>query len=232
MTLATASGNCDFRTPVTSGSLRVAWLRAALARSERGRAHRSAGSAADALWEGLLAGRWSIVDRFEAQGESFVVAARTERADTASRALSEREREVAELLGRGYSEKQIAFSHCLSPAVVSRSASGARTKLGLATRTELAGLFAPNGICRRMFPVTLNFERFAVGSAPVTTECLSADLSLSERIVAHAACLGSSSAAIAAERGTSRRTVENQLGGVYRKLGVHSRAELAAKLSA
>ena len=56
--------------------------------------------------------------------------------------------------------------------------------------------------------------------------------SLSERIVAHAACLGSSSAAIAAERGTSRRTVENQLGGVYRKLGVHSRAELAAKLSA
>lgn len=38
------------------------------------------------------------------------------------------------------------------------------------------------------------------------------------------------SASIAAARGTSPRTVANQIASLFRKLGVQSRAELAAKL--
>lgn len=43
---------------------------------------------------------------------------------------------------------------------------------------------------------------------------------------------GLPSASIAARRGRSRRTIENQLGAVYRKLGLGSRLELYARFAA
>lgn len=42
---------------------------------------------------------------------------------------------------------------------------------------------------------------------------------------------GYNNAAIAKARGTSPRTAANQVASIFRKLGVASRAELAAKLS-
>ena len=57
-------------------------------------------------------------------------------------------------------------------------------------------------------------------------------LSPAERAVAWLASLGRSDAEIARQRGASARTVENQLHSAYRKLGVHSRTELAARVSA
>jgi len=55
-------------------------------------------------------------------------------------------------------------------------------------------------------------------------------LTATERAVASAASAGLSNAEIAGERGVAIRTVANQLGAIYRKLGLHSRAELAAYL--
>jgi DNA-binding NarL/FixJ family response regulator len=43
---------------------------------------------------------------------------------------------------------------------------------------------------------------------------------------------GYDNASIAAARGTSARTTANQVASIFRKLGVASRAELAAKISA
>jgi DNA-binding CsgD family transcriptional regulator len=54
------------------------------------------------------------------------------------------------------------------------------------------------------------------------------DLTAAEREVTLAALSGLSNAGIAKQRGSSPRTVANQLALVFRKLGVHSRAELAA----
>jgi DNA-binding NarL/FixJ family response regulator len=51
-------------------------------------------------------------------------------------------------------------------------------------------------------------------------------LSSSESAVAELAARGLSNSEIAAERGTSTRTVANQLGSVFAKLGIASRAEL------
>jgi DNA-binding NarL/FixJ family response regulator len=48
--------------------------------------------------------------------------------------------------------------------------------------------------------------------------------------VAAAIAIGCSNAAIARQRGTSVRTVENQIYGIFRKLGIGSRNELAAYL--
>jgi DNA-binding NarL/FixJ family response regulator len=55
-------------------------------------------------------------------------------------------------------------------------------------------------------------------------------LSEAELAVARAAAAGLSNAEIARQRGTSARTVANQLAAVYDKLDVASRAQLAARL--
>jgi DNA-binding NarL/FixJ family response regulator len=60
---------------------------------------------------------------------------------------------------------------------------------------------------------------------------LPSPLTPSERDVALRAFEGASNRAIATARGTSERTIANQLKSIYRKLGVYSRAELAAVLA-
>ncbi len=57
-----------------------------------------------------------------------------------------------------------------------------------------------------------------------------APLTDAEREVALLVLAGISNARIAAQRKTSTRTVANQLASIYKKLGVRSRADLAAKL--
>jgi DNA-binding CsgD family transcriptional regulator len=54
-------------------------------------------------------------------------------------------------------------------------------------------------------------------------------LTASERTVVELVLRGWSNSRIAAERGTSSRTIANQLGAAYRKLGVRSRRELVAR---
>jgi DNA-binding CsgD family transcriptional regulator len=79
--------------------------------------------------------------------------------------------------------------------------------------------------------------RFAVGgqdfmvlSVPIGASELRS-LSRAEREVIHAVLEGLSTSEIASRRGRSERTVAAQLASAYRKLNVHSRAELAALLS-
>ncbi len=183
------------------------------------------------LWRALVAGHWSLADRFERDGRRWVIALRNEPEARDARGLSVCETRVSEYLGLGYSEKEIAFTLGTSASKVSRAVSVALEKLGLATREELAALFAPSGVSRRLRELEHRGESLAVGSVPLFGQAELADLSAAERAVVRAACRGTPSAVIAGVRGTSRRTVENQLGAIYRKLGVHSRTELAARLS-
>lgn len=55
-------------------------------------------------------------------------------------------------------------------------------------------------------------------------------LSSGEKEVLRLLLDGQSTASIAVVRGTSPRTVSNQIATIFKKLNVHSRAELAAKL--
>ena len=82
----------------------------------------------------------------------------------------------------------------------------------------------------RSSPFFLGGEEFAVLSVPMADSWLLDALSAAEREVARLVLEGNSNAAIARERGTSPRTVANQLAALYRKLGVRSRAELAARV--
>ncbi|CAN5767663.1 hypothetical protein BH11MYX4_BH11MYX4_35440 [soil metagenome] len=56
-------------------------------------------------------------------------------------------------------------------------------------------------------------------------------LTQAERSVTAGLLNGHDNARIARERGTSVRTVANQVASIFRKLGVSSRGELAARLS-
>lgn len=58
-----------------------------------------------------------------------------------------------------------------------------------------------------------------------------AALSEAELEVASRLCEGQSQAQIASARGTAPRTVANQISAIYRKLGVHSKAELMAVMA-
>jgi DNA-binding CsgD family transcriptional regulator len=57
------------------------------------------------------------------------------------------------------------------------------------------------------------------------------ELTPAERAVAQAAARGMPCDAIAAARGTSSRTVRNQLTSIFKKLKVSSRVDLAAHLA-
>jgi DNA-binding CsgD family transcriptional regulator len=83
-----------------------------------------------------------------------------------------------------------------------------------------------------VFDLEVGGEALVVVSLPVKEDVpATTRLSPAERAVSRQVLAGLSNAAIARRRGCSPRTIANQLAAVYRKLGVSSRAELAAKLS-
>ena len=80
--------------------------------------------------------------------------------------------------------------------------------------------------------MTFGKSEWLVLSFPVDRAGVPAALSAAERSVALAVVRGLSNAEIASERGTSMRTVANQVASIFRKLGAHSRLDLARMLRA
>ncbi|MBK7614241.1 MAG: helix-turn-helix transcriptional regulator [Burkholderiales bacterium] len=196
----------------------------------RTRKHRADTEAALQLWEGLVAGRWSLVDRFDSDGRRFVVAMRNDPAQPDPRGLTRRERQVAEYCGMKRSTKDIAYLLGLSASAVGGALSEATRKLGLNSRTELAAFFAPAGLRARLAEWDLHGQNMALGAYPLAQAKQLEALSEGERAVAMLLLQGETYTAIAHQRGSAERTVANQVQAIYRKLGVRSRVELAAEL--
>ncbi len=77
----------------------------------------------------------------------------------------------------------------------------------------------------------LDGDEVLVVSFPLGRAPLPASLTSAERDVAFRALSGASNREIAIARGSSERTVANQVSSLFRKLGIGSRAELAMVLS-
>ena len=96
-------------------SARGARARAALRRGalalERARGPLRRGDADEALamWEGLVAGRWSLVDHFDSDGRRYLMAHRNDPDAPDLRGLTLRERQVVGYAGAGHSNKIIAY---------------------------------------------------------------------------------------------------------------------------
>lgn len=97
---------------------------------------------ARALWRGLTAGEWSIVDVFDREGRRFVVARRNAPSEWSSHRLSASERQVVEAAARGHANKRIALDRGISESTVSRRLSRAGAKLGVPSRVELVAALA------------------------------------------------------------------------------------------
>ena len=207
-------------------------LRQAVTEIDRARSAggRSEGVAALERWRGLVEGRWSLVDHFDRDGRRFVVAHKNDPDVLDPRGLSVRERQIAELVGMGRSTKEIAYELGLSTSAVGMAVKAAGRKLGLSSRAELALFFAPSGLRARLEEVLVEGQDLLIGSVPLLDESVIAPLSEAERQILEALLVGSTTAHIAEQRGTSPNTIANQIASIFQKLGVGSRTELASRV--
>jgi DNA-binding CsgD family transcriptional regulator len=124
-------------------------LREAVRRQEqaRGRMRRDDPERALEVWNGLVSGRWSLVDRYESDGRRYIVARRNEHMVPDPRALTAQERAVAHLAALGWSNKWIAYELGLTTSTVATHLTAVLRKLRLSKRTDLIGALSalPSG---------------------------------------------------------------------------------------
>jgi DNA-binding NarL/FixJ family response regulator len=206
-------------------------LRHAVRARDRARSaaiRRSDDGAAVDMWQALVSGRWSLIDRFESDGRRFTVAIENEPRVADPRALSPRERCVVQLAARGHANKSIAYSLGLAAGTVGALLARALRKLGLGSRAELAYWAT---ICQAGENRTIDLEmgpaRLAVTSAVAATSARALGLTARDETVVRAVANGASNDQIARALGCSPRTVANRMARLFVKLDVGSRAELA-----
>ncbi|MEZ4220885.1 MAG: helix-turn-helix transcriptional regulator [Polyangiaceae bacterium] len=115
-------------------------LREAVRERERALRSRSDDEAALELWQGLVSGRWSLVDSYEASGRRYVVARENTPRHPDPRSLTPRERQVAALLASASSNKLIAYTLGLSVSTVGDLVASIQRKLGSEGRADLVTL--------------------------------------------------------------------------------------------
>lgn len=110
---------------------------------DKARAHdyRSGDSTTLNVWEGLLRGRWSLVDHIDSDGAHFLLAIRNDPDAEAPQILSRREAQVASYAAQGHMNKEIAYELGLAVSTVASHLSKALIKLNLGSRTELVWLY-------------------------------------------------------------------------------------------
>ena len=183
-------------------------------------------------WQGLVNGRWSLVDYFDTDGKRFIIAIKNDPAHPDPRGLTQGERQMAEYIGAGYATKEIAYALGVSNAAVNNAVARIQDKLCLSSRAEVASFFAANGSRTKLAEVAVKDERLLVGAYPLVDPERVACLTETEREVAAQIIAGSTNRDIAKRRALSEHTVANQAQSIFLKLNVHSRAQLAARLQA
>jgi DNA-binding CsgD family transcriptional regulator len=108
----------------------------------RGPMRKSAPEQAVGLWQGLVHGRWTLLDQFERDGRRYLVAHRNDPQIVTPRALTLRERQVLAYAALGHSTKLIAYELGLSVGATSAYLAAGMRKLGLRSRVQLVGLGA------------------------------------------------------------------------------------------
>ena len=90
------------------------------------------------IWQGLVAGKWSLVDHFDTDGKRLVLAMKNAPEVDARADLTAHERRVSSLAAMGHRDKEIAYTLGVTLASVGAALHRARTKLGACSRAALA----------------------------------------------------------------------------------------------
>ncbi len=181
------------------------------------------------LWRGLVAGEWSLVDHWEQDGRRYLAAYRNRPHVQDPRALTQQERLVLRFAALGASNKDIAFTLGLSTTSVGMAISQITRKLRC-RRSDLSAWIDPAKA--QHAALAMRPGELGILSVPHAVGGPKAELlSVAQRAVVDQVLRGKSNAQIAKARGTSPRTVANQLRQVFERLGVGSRAELVSTLT-
>jgi len=137
--LLESTGRCvSARGEATDRNAREA-LREAAVRLERARGRRRGASAKESLslWQVLVGGRWSLVDKTESDGRRFLVAV-PNRPELAGREhLTPTEARILGAMGVGHPNKVIAYELGMAPSTVATHIARAAAKLGAHGRSAL-----------------------------------------------------------------------------------------------
>jgi DNA-binding CsgD family transcriptional regulator len=122
----------------------LAVLREHVTRIDRARARALRGKEAFSdlleVWQGLVDGELTLLDRIDTDGKRLVVAKRNAPKVAAPLPLDARESQVVMLAGQGYTTANISYVLGVSPGLVTTLVDGALPKLGLTSRAGLAPL--------------------------------------------------------------------------------------------
>ena len=121
----------------------------------------------------------------------------------ADTALTQRERQIAALIVRGHTNRQIAAALAIAERTVDKHVERILRKLGLPSRTAVAAWVVENGLAGIV-------------------------LSSREQEVAILIARGLTNRQIASELGLTERTVDSHVEHILRKLRFRSRAQIAA----
>ncbi|MHC4408845.1 MAG: helix-turn-helix transcriptional regulator [Planctomycetota bacterium] len=89
------------------------------------------------LWEGLVRGRLTLVDWFDANGRRFVLVKLNDSRGSQPCGLTTREHEIAVAAALGESSKLTGYRLGISPSRVSTLLKGVQRKLGVRTKAQL-----------------------------------------------------------------------------------------------
>lgn len=106
------------------------------------RLERTTETSVDALFAALVRGECTIVDRFESDGSSYLVARENPPAVAAALALTARERQVLRGAADGTPVKRVAIDLGITASAAAAYLAKARRKTGLASRTEIVRWFS------------------------------------------------------------------------------------------
>jgi len=183
------------------------------------------------LWRGLVAGTCRVVDSFFSAERCYLVVRQSERPGGA---LSGRRLAILEQLLCGGYQLRVAIDFALAPSTVAAAARSALETLGVSGRPSrvhpllvLAAISAGSSKSRlaKRSVIVEQASILHVWSIP-RPEPGCAALSPAERAVSRCLVEGLSYDEIAQLRGTSKRTIANQIAAVFRRLGVSGRNEL------
>lgn len=180
------------------------------------------------LWGGLVDGQWSLLDVVDTDGRSYTVLRENPLDVRSSVSLTERERQVAWLVGRGHHVKLVAYELGLSASTIRSQLRSAMRKLNIDERSGLyrlvSNVSAPDAVTELD-----DLGVLALAEAPAT---IPDSLTEAEREIAQLLYDGLSNREISQRRDTSTRTVANQIAAIYEKLEVSSRGDLVRRLTA
>lgn len=188
------------------------------------------------LWRELSLGLCRIVDTFFTEQRCFLVT----RPTSAGTPIEGRRLQILEAVLAGIGQKRLAIELNLAPSTVALNARLALTSLGVQSRPSrvhpLLMLAARAGrnkdpqITAALSFLSREEAQLRVFSAPRPELQLSRALPPAELAVIRSLIEGASYEEIALGRGTSTRTIANQITAVFRRMKVSGRSELMLRL--